>query len=82
MQYFINIYTLVCNCLPLENVVEKIYGFRENPQDGIVNHDIISLYKNKFLGNQEVRFTVSNEYISNKLAKLLVHINTVTFHYT
>ena len=50
-----------------------IYSFRENRRDGIISHYFISRNKKKASGNQEMRFTISHEFISNKLAILLGH---------
>ena len=59
-----------------------IYRFRENPPDLIVSHIIIPIKTKKNSGNQEVRSTISNEFISIKSAILLVNTNTIIFYYT
>ena len=46
----------------------------------VLSTTILSLFdKNKVSGNQEVKFKISCEFISNKLAILLVNTNTVIF---
>ena len=43
-----------------------VYNLQQDLQDSIISHNIISFKKN-VSRNQEVRFTLSNEFTSNKL---------------